>query len=175
MVRPLSGIGVTLALLFLISGSCGRIEKPAADVMLRKQVETALLNLSADLPPILSSGSVTSIAQLSVEWRQRYPQAPPLFTTYPPGSVRGVHPSYYLPQRDYFWLSHWSTNDHRSTPLFWSYFHLHGWRPPDDVVYLTIDGTERHCPSNDFRLLLGPLSNRFERAAPDELNLPRQP
>jgi hypothetical protein len=85
MVKRQSGFGLGLALSVLGLISCGRFEKPPADTIHRNEVETALLNLSADMLPILSSGSVTSIFQLRLEWSRQFPQTPPLFTTSEPG------------------------------------------------------------------------------------------
>lgn len=158
------GFGLVLTLCLVASGlaSCGRFQKPPADAIYRNNVETAFENLSVDLGPILSTGSVTSIAQLRFEWKRRYPSAPPIFKVYQPSEVRnGIYPQYELPSRDYFWLPHWSTNDPPSTPLLWSYFDT----PLDDVVYLAINGSVHHCSNNEFSSLVGSLSNRVERAA----------
>jgi hypothetical protein len=139
-----------------------RVHVPA-EVAYRSDVESAFSNLSIDLiGPTLSGGSVTSIAQLMIECGQRYPLAPPLFSTYRPMDIRnGEIPQYRLPARDYFWIRSWTGNDIPSTPLIWSYF-----SPPwgIDVVYLAIDGSVHHCSSNEFSSLVALLSSRVERA-----------
>jgi hypothetical protein len=135
-----------------------------AEVAYRSDVESAFSNLSIDLiGPALSDGSVTSITQLKLECSRRYPSALPVFKVYELSDVKnGEYPQYGLPARDYFWLRDWSSNDSRSTPLIWSYFH-----PPwgIDVVYLAIDGSAHHCSSNEFASLVAPVSNRVEQAA----------
>ena len=146
------------------TGQATNVRQVPAEVAYRSDVESAFSNLSIDLiGPALSDGSVTSIIQLKLECRRRYPSAPPLFKVYAPSDVKnGEYPQYGLPARDYFWLRDWSTNDSRSTPLIWSYFH-----PPwgIDVVYLAIDGSAHHCSSNEFASLVAPVSNRVEQAA----------
>jgi len=162
--------GLALALSGLILVSCGRFEKSPTELIHRNEVETTLLNLAADLPQLGIGGAITSIVQLKLDWSLHFPHSPPLFTTYEPDAVRGVYPAFYLPARDYFWLKNWTTNDPPSTPFFWSYFNIRGWNPPDDVVYLTIERTVHHCPSNDFYQLVAPLSNRVERAQTEAIS-----
>src|SRR5258706_14647934 len=88
------------------------------------------------------------------------PAAPRLFSTYDQRTVRnGLCPQFELPARDYFWLRVWSTTAPPSTPLFWSYFHT----PQDLVEYISIDGSEHQCPSNEFRTILAPFSTDVER------------
>jgi|DewCreStandDraft_4_1066084.scaffolds.fasta_scaffold141838_1 hypothetical protein len=162
MVKQRVSLVLTLSFLAWGLASCGRCQKPPPDAIYRNNVETVLLNLSVDLEPMLSGGSLTSIAQLKLEWKRRYPAAPSIFTVYEPSDVQnGVYPQYGLPARDYWWLPQWSTNDPPSTPLLWSYFDT----PQDDVVYVAIDGSVHHCSSNQFSPLITSLSNRVERAA----------
>lgn len=164
LVKRLQGLALELLLVALALGLCGCSDRTPAEVLHRNEVATAFLNLSVELQPILSGGAVTSVVQLRTEYGRRFPQVPPLFKTYEVGSTQGVYPVYYLPARPYYRLHHWNSNDPPSTPMFWSYFHVQSWNPADVVVYLTIDGTQRHCSSNEFFSLIAPVSNRVERA-----------
>ena len=144
----------------LILLSCGRLQNPVPDAVHRNEVQGKLAELSGDLKPLLNDGSVTTVQQLENLYSQRYPKAPPLFQTYDPAGVtNGLYPQLALPARDYFILVRWSSKDSASTPLLWTYFHT----PTDEVVFLSIDGEEHHCSSNQFAPVVARLSGRTTR------------
>jgi hypothetical protein len=93
--------------------------------------------------------------------RRRYTNRMPIFITrsnFPLVS----HSEYELPVRDYYWLTKWDAHDSPKTPMFWSSFKLS--KPESVVLYLTIGGSEEFTISNEFAMLLAPLSNRIEKA-----------
>ena len=147
------------ALLVLGCVSCRYSERSANETAELAALGTSLNALSFDLAPILATGRVTTIDELKREYGLRYTNRPPLFAAKPLayGVLRSSE--YELPQRDYFLLRHWNTNDAHTTPLFWSFFST----PRPVVEYICIDGTEHVCASNDFYPLLVLISNRVSR------------
>ena len=144
------------AILVLSCGSCQRSQQSDKEIAELAALGTSLNALSFDLAPILTNGSVTSIDELKREYARRYTNRPALFLTKP--LTKGVlrNNEYQLPPREYFMLRHWSTNDDSTTPLFWSFFDM----PRPVVEYLSIDGSEHVCSSNDFYPIFAYLSNR---------------
>jgi hypothetical protein len=152
-----------LLALALGSVSCKRspqLTKDAGDFAL---LETSLYALSFDLQPLLTNGMLTNINSLKIAYASVYSNRPPLFTisNINTGVLRDNER--YLPAREYFCLRFWTLQDPPETPLFWSYFQL----PNSVVEYLSIDGTERACSSNDFAGFMNSLSNRW-----DKINIP---
>jgi len=164
MVISPDRVSVAIAFLSFALTSCGRLERPNPEAAEFSRVSSALETLSFDLKPILAIGTITNIEQLRLEYQLRYTDKPVLFTT------RFAVPSVWikpqeLPAREYFWLTTWRSSDQPTTPLFWSYFHT----PKDLVSYLTIEGSENTCLRSEFDSLLGPISNRVERASVEQV------
>jgi hypothetical protein len=147
------------ALLVLSCSSCRRSQQSNKEIAELAALGTSLNALSFDLGPILATGRVTTIAELKRDYELRYTNRPPLFVARP--FAYGVlrNSEYELPQREYFMLQHWNTNDAPTIPLFWSFFHT----PRPVVEYICIDGTEHVCASNDFYPLFLLVSNRVSR------------
>jgi hypothetical protein len=156
---PLIGIAVSLVL-----AGCNRPAQPNPEGTEFAVVVGTLDRLSVDIATIVGSDAITNMKTLRAEYRFRFPKRPPLFFAAPFKPVFPRDSPYQLPARDYYWLTEWSSNDSTDTPLFWSYFHI----PNDVVSYMTIAGSERSCPSNQFAVLVAPLSNRVDRAKGDQ-------
>jgi hypothetical protein len=158
-IRPVIGI---VALLVL--AGCNRPAQPNAEGTEFAVVAGTLDSLSGDIATLVRIDDITNMKSLRAEYSLRFPKRPPLFFAAPFKPVFPRDSPYQLPSRDYYWLTEWSSNDSADAPLFWSYFQI----PNDVVSYITIAGSERSCPSNEFAVLVAPLSNRVERAKVEE-------
>lgn len=166
MVRIAPQLGIALLLSMLLVVSCNRSENAISEGADLGMVDGALNRLSPDVVELLESRAITNARLLTEEYHRRFPARPPLFFAKPLKPVFPRDSEYQLPPRDYFWLREWSSSDPSTTPLFWSYFYV----PNAVVSYLTIEGRDMGCSSNDFYRLVAPLSNRVERAQTEAIS-----
>jgi len=148
--------------------SCNRPPQANPEGTEYAMVVGTLDRLSSDITTLIGIDTITNMQSLRAEYGLRFPKRPPLFFAAPLKPVFPRDSEYQLPAREYYWLKEWNSNDSLETPLFWSFFHI----PKDLVSYMTIAGAERFCSSNDFVVLIAPLSNRVERATLEMLTSP---